>query len=181
VLGKLDERVAMSWLVYGHKVPRCCLRERGAQQLPSLPLADRPASGRPAFQPASLLVMIQTLAFRPGGLTLAALTSPTPGPRALPDRTSPAIGVITAFESRRARRFSWSNRLTARGFMPRGSRAIVLCQCTRFVGPSVAGLMLAACRRGMGLPSPNRPFFYLAIIATYAAVRVLSAPESRPG
>jgi MFS family permease len=82
------------------------------------------------------------------------------------------LGIVTSFETPTRQAFLLEL-IEHREDLPNAiALQSMLFQCTRFVGPSVAGLVLAAF--GEAWCFLANALFYLAIIGTYAAVRVKS-------
>ena len=170
LLGNWMQAVAMSWLVY--RVTGSALMlglTAGAQQLPVLFLSPIAGVWADRVNRRRLLVLIQSLAFVQA-LTLATLT--LADAVVVPYLVALALflGVITAFETPTRQAFLLE--LIDHGEDLPNAIALqsMLFQSARFVGPSAAGLLLAAF--GEASCFLVNAFCYLAIIATYALVRV---------
>lgn len=179
LLGNWMQTVAMSWLVYritGSALLLCLTA--GAQQLPVLFLSPIAGVWADRVNRRHLLVLIQSLAFVQA-LTLAALT--LTDAVLVPHLIALALflGVITAFETPTRQAFLLEL-IERREDLP---NAIALqsmqFQSARFVGPSVAGLLLAAF--GEASCFVVNALCYLAIIATYAVVRVKPRESANAG
>jgi MFS family permease len=170
LLGNWMQAVAMSWLVYRVTGSALLLGlTAGAQQLPVLFLSPIAGVWADRVNRRRLLVLIQSLAFVQA-LTLAALTFAdvvlVPHLIAL----ALLLGVITAFETPTRQAFLLEL-IDRREDLPNAiALQSMLFQSARFVGPSVAGLLLAAF--GEASCFLVNALCYLAIIATYAVVRV---------
>jgi MFS family permease len=172
LLGNWIQSVAMSWLVYRVTGSALLLGvTAGAQQLPVLFLSPIAGVWADRVNRRRLLILIQSLAFAQA-LTLAALTFA--GAVRVPYLIGLALllGMITAFETPTRQAFLLEL-IEHREDLPNAiALQSMLFQSTRFVGPSVAGLMLAAF--GEAWCFFTNALCYLAIIGTYAAVRVKS-------
>ena len=164
------QAVAMSWLVYRVTGSALLLGLTvGAQQLPVLFLSPIAGVWADRVNRRRLLVLIQSLAFVQA-LTLAALT--LANAVLVPHLVALALflGVITAFETPTRQAFLLEL-IEHREDLPNAiALQSMLFQSARFVGPSVAGLLLAAL--GEASCFLVNALCYLAIIATYAVVRV---------
>src|SRR5258706_7844148 len=170
------ETVAMSWLVYRVSGSALLLRvTAGAQQLPILFFSPIAGVWADRVNRRRLLMLIQSLAFLQA-LTLALLTFAEA--IRVPHLIALALflGVITAFETPTRQAFLLEL-IEHREDLPNAiALQSLLFQSTRFVGPSVAGVVLAAF--GEAWCFALNALFYLAIIVTYAVVRV--KPRTRP-
>jgi MFS family permease len=170
LLGNWMQAVAMSWLVYRVTGSALLLGlTAGAQQLPVLFLSPIAGVWADRVNRRRLLVLIQSLAFVQA-LTLAALT--LAGAVLVPHLIALALflGVITAFETPTRQAFLLEL-IDQREDLPNAiALQSMLFQSARFVGPSAAGLLLAAF--GEASCFLVNALCYLAIIATYALVRV---------
>jgi len=170
LLGNWMQTVAMSWLVYRVTGSALLLGvTAGAQQLPILVLSPIAGVWADRVNRRRLLMLIQSLAFVQA-LALALLTFA--GVVRVPHLIALALflGIITAFETPTRQAFLLEL-IEHREDLPNAiALQSMLFQSTRFVGPSVAGLVLAAL--GEAWCFLANAFFYLAIIATYAVVRV---------
>jgi MFS family permease len=176
LLGNWMQTVAMSWLVYRITGSALLLGvTAGAQQLPILFFSPIAGVWADRVNRRRLLMLIQTFAFIQA-LTLALLTfSDTVR---VPHLIALALflGVITAFETPTRQAFLLEL-IEHREDLPNAiALQSLLFQSTRFVGPSVAGVVLAAF--GEAWCFALNALFYLAIIVTYAVVRV--KPRKRP-
>ena len=176
LLGNWMQTVAMSWLVYRITGSALLLGvTAGAQQLPILFFSPIAGVWADRVNRRRLLMLIQTFAFIQA-LTLALLTfSDTVR---VPHLIALALflGVITAFETPTRQAFLLEL-IEHREDLPNAiALQSLLFQSTRFVGPSVAGVVLAAF--GEAWCFALNALFYLAIIVTYAVVRV--KPRTRP-
>ena len=179
LLGNWMQAVAMSWLVYRVTGSALLLGvTAGAQQLPVLFLSPIAGVWADRVNRRRLLVLIQSLAFIQA-LTLAALTFA--GAVQVPHLIALALllGIITSFETPTRQAFLL-DLIEHREDLPNAiALQSMLFQSTRFVGPSVAGLLLAAL--GEAWCFLANAICYLAIIATYAAVRVKSRRPPQTG
>jgi MFS family permease len=179
LLGNWMQAVAMSWLVYRLTGSALLLGvTAGAQQLPVLFLSPIAGVWADRVNRRRLLVLIQSLAFIQA-LTLAALTFA--GAVQVPHLIALALllGIITSFETPTRQAFLL-DLIEHREDLPNAiALQSMLFQSTRFVGPSVAGLLLAAL--GEAWCFLANAICYLAIIATYAAVRVKSRRPPQTG
>src|SRR3989442_15099721 len=164
------QTVAMSWL--GSRVtvsPLLLGVTAGAQQLPILFLSPIAGVWADRVNRQRLLMLIQSLAFVQA-LTLALLTFAEAV--RVPHLIGLALflGIITAFETPTRQAFLLEL-IEHREDLPNAiALQSMLFQSTRFVGPSVAGLVLAAL--GEERCFLANAFFYLAIITTYSVVRL---------
>jgi MFS family permease len=179
LLGNWIQSVAMSWLVYRVTGSALLLGvTAGAQQLPVLFLSPIAGVWADRVNRRRLLVMIQSLAFVQA-LTLAALTFADAVRVPYLIGLALLLGMITAFETPTRQAFLLEL-IEHREDLPNAiALQSMLFQSTRFVGPSVAGLMLAAF--GEAWCFLTNALCYLAIIGTYAAVRVKSREPPRNG
>ncbi len=170
LLGNWIQMVAMSWLVYRVSGSALLLGvTAGAQQLPVLFLSPIAGVWADRVNRRRLLMLIQSLAFVQA-LVLALLTFAEA--IRVPHLIALALflGIITAFETPTRQAFLLEL-IEHREDLPNAiALQSMLFQSTRFVGPSVAGLVLAAL--GEAWCFLANALFYLAIIATYAVVRV---------
>jgi len=170
LLGNWMQMVAMSWLVYRVTGSALLLGvTAGAQQLPILFLSPIAGVWADRVNRRRLLMLIQSLAFVQA-LTLALLTFSDMV--RVPHLIALALflGIITAFETPTRQAFLLEL-IEHREDLPNAiALQSMLFQSTRFVGPSVAGLLLAAF--GEAWCFLVNALCYLAIIATYAVVRV---------
>jgi MFS family permease len=169
LLGNWIQTVAMSWLVYRVTGSALLLGvTAGAQQLPILFLAPVAGVWADRVNRRRLLMLIQSLAFVQA-LALAMLTFA--GAIRVPELIALALflGIITAFETPTRQAFLLEL-IDHREDLPNAiALQSMLFQSTRFVGPSVAGLMLAAV--GEAWCFVVNALCYLAIIVTYGIVR----------
>src|SRR5260221_551401 len=160
----------MSWLVYRVTGSALLLGvTAGAQQLPVLFLSPIAGVWADRVNRRRLLMLIQSLAFAQA-LALALLTFAEV--IRVPHLIALALflGIITAFETPTRQAFLLEL-IERREDLPNAiALQSLLFQSTRFVGPSVAGLVVAAFGEGGGFVV--NALFYLAIIVTYAVVRV---------
>jgi MFS family permease len=170
LLGNWMQTVAMSWLVYRVTGSALLLGvTAGAQQLPILFLSPIAGVWADRVNRRHLLMLIQSLAFVQA-LALAVLTFA--GVIRVPQLIALALflGIITAFETPTRQAFLLEL-IEHREDLPNAiALQSLLFQSTRFVGPSVAGLVLAAL--GEAWCFLANALCYLAIIATYAVVGV---------
>ncbi len=175
------QTVAMSWLVYRVTGSALLLGvTAGAQQLPILFLSPIAGVWADRVNRQRLLMLIQSLAFMQA-LTLALLTFA--GTVRVPHLIALALflGIITAFETPTRQAFLLEL-IEHREDLPNAiALQSLLFQSTRFVGPSVAGLVLAVL--GEAWCFLVNALCYLAIIVTYAVVRVKprELPDTRIG
>ena len=176
LLGNWMQTVAMSWLVYRITGSALLLGvTAGAQQLPILFFSPIAGVWADRVNRRRMLMLIQSLAFLQA-LTLALLTFAEA--IRVPHLIALALflGVITAFETPTRQAFLLEL-IEHREVLPNAiALQSLLFQSTRFVGPSVAGVVLAAF--GEAWCFALNALFYLAIIVTYAVVRV--KPRTRP-
>ena len=181
LLGNWMQTVAMSWLVYRVTGSALLLGvTAGAQQLPILFLSPIAGVWADRVNRQRLLMLIQSLAFVQA-LTLALLTFA--GAVRVPHLIGLALflGIITAFETPTRQAFLLEL-IEHREDLPNAiALQSLLFQSTRFVGPSVAGLVLAVL--GEAWCFLVNALCYLAIIVTYAVVRVKprELPDTRIG
>ncbi len=181
LLGNWLQTVAMSWLGYrvtGSALLLCVTA--GAQQLPILFLSPIAGVWADRVNRQRMLMLIQSLAFVQA-LTLALLTFA--GTVRVPHLIALALflGIITAFETPTRQAFLLEL-IEHREDLPNAiALQSLLFQSTRFVGPSVAGLVLAVL--GEAWCFLVNALCYLAIIVTYAVVRVKprELPDTRIG
>ncbi|HMH16634.1 MAG TPA: MFS transporter [Burkholderiales bacterium] len=169
LLGNWIQTVAMSWLVYRVTGSALLLGvTAGAQQLPILFLAPVAGVWADRVNRRRLLMLIQSLAFVQA-LALALLTFA--GAIRVPELIALALflGIITAFETPTRQAFLLEL-IDHREDLPNAiALQSRLFQSTRFVGPSVAGLMLAAV--GEAWCFVVNALCYLAIIVTYRIIK----------
>ena len=172
LLGNWIQSVAMSWLVYRVTGSALLLGvTAGAQQLPVLFLSPIAGVWADRVNRRRLLILLQSLAFVQA-LTLAALTFADAVRVPYLIGLALLLGMITAFETPTRQAFLLEL-IEHREDLPNAiALQSMLFQSTRFVGPSVAGLMLAAF--GEAWCFSTNALCYLAIIGTYASVRVKS-------
>jgi MFS family permease len=179
LLGNWMQSVAMSWLVYRVTGSALLLGvTAGAQQLPVLFLSPIAGVWADRVNRRRLLVLIQSLAFVQA-LTLAVLTFA--GVVRVPYLIGLALllGIITSFETPTRQAFLLEL-IEHREDLPNAiALQSMLFQSTRFVGPSVAGLLLAGL--GEAWCFLANALCYLAIITTYAVVRVKSRQHPETG
>ncbi len=181
LLGNWMQTVAMSWLVYRITGSALLLGvTAGAQQLPILFLSPIAGVWADRVNRQRLLMLIQSLAFVQA-LTLALLTFSDMV--RVPHLIALALflGIITAFETPTRQAFLLEL-IEHREDLPNAiALQSLLFQSTRFVGPSVAGLVLAVL--GEAWCFLVNALCYLAIIVTYAVVRVKprELPDTRIG
>ncbi len=181
LLGNWLQTVAMSWLVYRVTGSALLLGvTAGAQQLPILFLSPVAGVWADRVNRQRLLMLIQSLAFVQA-LTLALLTFSDMV--RVPHLIALALflGIITAFETPTRQAFLLEL-IEHREDLPNAiALQSLLFQSTRFVGPSVAGLVLAVL--GEAWCFLVNALCYLAIIVTYAVVRVKprELPDTRIG
>ena len=179
LLGNWMQSVAMSWLVYRVTGSALLLGvTAGAQQLPVLFLSPIAGVWADRVNRRRLLMMIQSLAFVQA-LSLAALTFADAVRVPYLIGLALLLGTITAFETPTRQAFLLEL-IEHREDLPNAiALQSLLFQSARFVGPSVAGLVLAAL--GEAWCFLANALCYLAIIGTYAAVRVKSRQPSQTG
>ncbi len=181
LLGNWMQTVAMSWLMYRITGSALLLGvTAGAQQLPILFLSPVAGVWADRVNRQRLLMLIQSLAFVQA-LTLALLTFSDMV--RVPHLIVLALflGIITAFETPTRQAFLLEL-IEHREDLPNAiALQSLLFQSTRFVGPSVAGLVLAVL--GEAWCFLVNALCYLAIIVTYAVVRVKprELPDTRIG
>jgi len=179
LLGNWIQSVAMSWLIYRMTGSALLLGvTAGAQQLPVLFLSPIAGVWADRVNRRRLLVIMQSLAFVQA-LTLAALTFADAVRVPYLIGLALFLGIITAFETPTRQAFLL-DLIQHREDLPNAiALQSMLFQATRFLGPSVAGLMLAAL--GEAWCFLTNALCYLAIIGTYAAVQVKSREPPRAG
>ena len=179
LLGNWMQSVAMSWLVYRVTGSALLLGvTAGAQQLPVLFLSPIAGVWADRVNRRRLLVVIQTIAFLQA-LTLAALTFADVVRVPYLIGLALLLGIVTAFETPTRQAFLLEL-IEHREDLPNAiALQSMLFQSTRFVGPSVAGLVLAVF--GEAWCFAANAFFYLAIIGTYVAVRVKAREIAHTG
>jgi len=181
LLGNWMQTVAMSWLVYRVTGSALLLGvTAGAQQLPILFLSPVAGVWADRVNRQRLLMLIQSLAFVQA-LTLALLTFSDMV--RVPHLIVLALflGIITAFETPTRQAFLLELIEHREDLANAIALQSLLFQSTRFVGPSVAGLVLAVL--GEAWCFLVNALCYLAIIVTYAVVRVKprELPDTRIG
>jgi MFS family permease len=176
LLGTWMQTVAMSWLVYRLTGSAWLLGvTAGAQQLPMLFLSPIAGVLADRVNRQRLLVLIQSLAFLQS-LSLALLTFA--GIVDVPHVIALAVllGIINAFEMPTRQAFVLEL-VQDRQDLPNAiALQSMLFQSARFLGPSVAGLILAAF--GEAWCFLINAASYLIIVAAYALIRV--TPRPRP-
>jgi MFS family permease len=179
LLGNWIQSVAMSWLVYRVTGSALLLGvTAGAQQLPVLFLSPIAGVWADRVNRRRLLVVIQSIAFFQA-LTLAALTFADVVRVPFLIGLALLLGIVTSFETPTRQAFLLEL-IEDKGDLPNAiALQSLLFQSARFVGPSVAGLLLALL--GEAWCFLANALCYLAIIATYAAVRVKSREIARTG
>jgi MFS family permease len=179
LLGNWIQSVAMSWLVYRVTGSALLLGvTAGAQQLPVLFLSPIAGVWADRVNRRRLLVVIQSIAFFQA-LTLAALAFADVVRVPFLIGLALLLGIVTSFETPTRQAFLLEL-IEDKGDLPNAiALQSLLFQSARFVGPSVAGLLLALL--GEAWCFLANALCYLAIIATYAAVRVKSREIARTG
>jgi MFS family permease len=179
LIGNWMQSVAMSWLVYRLTGSALLLGvTAGAQQLPVLFLSPIAGVWADRVNRRRLLVMIQSLAFVQA-LTLATLTFADAVRVPYLIGLALLLGTITAVETPTRQAFLLEL-IDHREDLPNAiALQSMLFQATRFVGPSAAGLVLALL--GEAWCFLANATCYLAIIGTYAAVRVRSRELPQAG
>jgi MFS family permease len=179
LLGNWIQSVAMSWLVYRVTGSALLLGvTAGAQQLPVLFLSPIAGVWADRVNRRRLLIVIQSIAFFQA-LTLAALTFADVVRVPFLIGLALLLGIVTSFETPTRQAFLLEL-IEDKGDLPNAiALQSLLFQSARFVGPSVAGLLLALL--GEAWCFLANALCYLAIIATYAAVRVKSREIARTG
>jgi MFS family permease len=176
LLGTWMQTVAMSWLVYRLTGSAWLLGvTAGAQQLPMLFLSPFAGVLADRVNRQRLLVLIQSLAFLQS-LALALLTFA--GVVDVPHVVALAVllGIVNAFEMPTRQAFVLEL-VQDRQDLPNAiALQSMLFQSARFLGPSAAGLILAAF--GEAWCFLINAISYLIIVAAYALIRV--TPRSRP-
>jgi MFS family permease len=176
LLGNWIQSVAMSWLVYRITGSALLLGvTAGAQQLPVLFLSPIAGVWADRVNRRRLLVIIQTVAFAQA-LTLALLTFADVIRVPYLIGLALLLGITTSFETPTRQAFLLEL-IHHREDLPNAiALQSMLFQCTRLVGPSLAGLLLAVL--GEAWCFLANALCYLAIITTYAIVRV--SPREPP-
>jgi MFS family permease len=172
LLGNWIQSVAMSWLVYRVTGSALLLGvTAGAQQLPVLFLSPIAGVWADRVNRRRLLLVIQSVAFAQA-LILAVLTFADVVRVPYLIGLALLLGIVTSFETPTRQAFLLEL-IEDREDLPNAiALQSLLFQSARFVGPSVAGLLLALF--GEAWCFLANALCYLAIIATYAAVRVNS-------
>ena len=170
LLGNWIQNVAMSWLVYRITGSALLLGvTAGAQQLPVLFLSPIAGVWADRVNRRRLLIVIQSIAFAQA-LTLAVLTFADVVRVPYLIGLALLLGIVTSFETPTRQAFLLEL-IEERGDLPNAiALQSLLFQSARFVGPSVAGLLLALL--GEAWCFLTNALCYLAIIVTYALVRV---------
>ena len=170
LLGNWIQSVAMSWLVYRVTGSALLLGvTAGAQQLPVLFLSPIAGVWADRVNRRRLLVVIQSIAFAQA-LTLALLTFADVVRVPYLIGLALLLGITTSFETPTRQAFLLEL-IHHREDLPNAiALQSLLFQSARFVGPSVAGLLLAML--GEAWCFLANALCYLAIIVTYAVVRV---------
>jgi MFS family permease len=170
LLGNWIQNVAMSWLVYRITGSALLLGvTAGAQQLPVLFLSPIAGVWADRVNRRRLLIVIQSIAFAQA-LTLAVLTFADVVRVPYLIGLALLLGIVTSFETPTRQAFLLEL-IEDRGDLPNAiALQSLLFQSARFVGPSVAGLLLALL--GEAWCFLANALCYLAIIVTYALVRV---------
>ncbi|HTQ74466.1 MAG TPA: MFS transporter [Burkholderiales bacterium] len=176
LLGNWIQSVAMSWLVYRLTGSALLLGvTAGAQQLPVLFLSPIAGVWADRVNRRRLLVIIQAVAFLQA-VTLATLTFADAVRVPYLIGLALLLGIITSFETPTRQAFLLEL-IHHREDLPNAiALQSMLFQSTRFVGPSLAGLLLAVA--GEAWCFLTNALCYLAIIASYAVVRV--SPREPP-
>ena len=179
LLGNWIQNVAMSWLVYRITGSALLLGvTAGAQQLPVLFLSPIAGVWADRVNRRRLLVVIQSIAFFQA-LTLAVLTFADAVRVPYLIGLALLLGIVTSFETPTRQAFLLEL-IEDKGDLPNAiALQSLLFQSARFVGPSVAGLLLALL--GEAWCFLTNALCYLAIIVTYALVRVRSREIAETG
>lgn len=177
LLGTWMQTVATSWLVYRLTGSALLLGvTAGAQQLPMLFLSPLAGVWADRVNRRQLLMVIQALAFLQA-LALALLTFLGLVQVLHVVALALCLGIINSFETPTRQAFLLEL-IEHREDLPNAiALQSMLFQATRFVGPSLAGLILAAF--GEAWCFLANALSYLAIIATYLVVR--TGPREIPG
>jgi len=170
LLGTWMQTVATSWLVYRLTGSALLLGvTAGAQQLPMLFLSPVAGVWADRVNRRRLLVVIQSLAFVQA-LALALVTFLDLVQVQYVIMLSLFLGIINSFETPTRQAFLLEL-IEHREDLPNAiALQSMLFQATRFVGPSLAGVVLAAF--GEAWCFLANALTYLAIIATYVVVRI---------
>jgi len=181
LLGTWMQTVATSWLVYRLTGSALLLGiTAGAQQLPMLFLSPIAGVWADRVNRRRLLVVIQSLAFVQA-LALAVVTFLDLVQVQYVIALSLFLGIINSFETPTRQAFLLEL-IEHREDLPNAiALQSMLFQATRFVGPSLAGVVLAAF--GEAWCFLANALTYLAIIATYIVVRIRprALPEAGTG
>lgn len=179
LLGNWIQNVAMSWLVYRITGSALLLGvTAGAQQLPVLFLSPIAGVWADRVNRRRLLIVIQSIAFAQA-LTLAVLTFADVVRVPYLIGLALLLGIVTSFETPTRQAFLLEL-IEDKGDLPNAiALQSLLFQSARFVGPSVAGLLLALL--GEAWCFLTNALCYLAIIVTYALVRVKSREIAQTG
>jgi len=179
LLGNWIQNVAMSWLVYRITGSALLLGvTAGAQQLPVLFLSPIAGVWADRVNRRRLLIVIQSIAFAQA-LTLAVLTFADAVRVPYLIGLALLLGIVTSFETPTRQAFLLEL-IEDREDLPNAiALQSLLFQSARFVGPSVAGLLLALL--GEAWCFLTNALCYLAIIVTYALVRVKSREIAQTG
>jgi MFS family permease len=170
LLGTWMQTVAMSWLVYRLTGSALLLGvTAGAQQLPMLFLSPIAGVWADRVNRRRLLMVIQSLAFLQA-LALALLTFLELVRVPYVITLALFLGIVNSFETPTRQAFLLEL-IEHREDLPNAiALQSMLFQATRFAGPSLAGVILAAF--GEAWCFLANAIAYLAIIATYLVVRV---------
>jgi MFS family permease len=177
LLGTWMQTVATSWLVYRLTGSALLLGiTAGAQQLPMLFLSPVAGVWADRVNRRRLLIVIQSLALVQAlALTLVTFLEIVQVQHVI--ALALFLGIINSFETPTRQAFLLEL-IEHREDLPNAiALQSMLFQATRFVGPSLAGVILAAF--GEGWCFLANALAYLAIIATYVIVR--TRPRDLPG
>lgn len=179
LVGSWMQSVAMSWLVYRLTGSAWLLGlTAGAQQLPMLFLSPIAGVWADRTNRRRLLVLIQSLAGAQA-FVLAVLTFTGLVQVSHLIALALLLGTINAFETPTRQAFLLEM-LENRQDLPNAiALQSMLFQSARFIGPSIAGIVLAASSEGWCFLL--NAVSYFAIVAAYAVIRVKPRHAAEPG
>jgi MFS family permease len=179
LVGSWMQSVAMSWLVYRLTGSAWLLGvTAGAQQLPMLFLSPIAGVWADRSNRRKLLVLIQSLA-GVQAFTLAILTFTGLIQVSHLIALSLLLGTINSFETPTRQAFLLEM-LENRQDLPNAiALQSLIFQCARFVGPSIAGIVLAASNEAWCFLVNGLSYF--AIVGAYAVIRVKPRQAAKSG
>jgi MFS family permease len=179
LVGSWMQSVAMSWLVYRLTGSAWLLGvTTGAQQLPMLFLSPIAGVWADRANRRKLLVLIQSLA-GVQAFVLAILTFTGLIQVSHLIALALLLGTINSFETPTRQAFLLEM-LENRQDLPNAiALQSLIFQCARFVGPSIAGIVLAASSEAWCFLVNGLSYF--AIVGAYAVIRVKPRPTAKSG